>query len=103
KLESTKRKKRVYDEMSQEMLNGGFSRSSDQIINKLKKLRKEYRDLKRKPGKSGSGEINKTFNHDVMESVLEHRPSSRLNGALNSATAEVDTNKDPVVFSVAEL
>ncbi|KAI2663250.1 Zinc finger and SCAN domain-containing protein 29 [Labeo rohita] len=103
KLESTKRKKRVYDEMSQEMLNGGFSRSSDQIINKLKKLRKEYRDLKRKPGKSVSGQINKTFDHDVMESVLEQRPSSRLNGALNSATAEGDTNKDPVVFSVAEL
>ncbi|XP_073708157.1 zinc finger and SCAN domain-containing protein 29 [Garra rufa] len=104
KLESTTRKKRVYDEISQEMLNGGFSRNSDQIINKLKKLRKEYRDLKRKPSKRGSGQINKTFDHDIMESVLGHRPAkvSQPNGALNSATATLDTNKDPVVFSVAE-
>lgn len=47
KLESSKSKKSVYGEISQEMQNGGFSRSTDQIINKLKKLRKEYRDQKR--------------------------------------------------------
>ncbi|XP_016321469.1 uncharacterized protein LOC107672678 [Sinocyclocheilus anshuiensis] len=94
KLESSKRKKRVYDEISQEMLNGGFSRSTDQIMNKLKKLRKEYRDLKRKPSKSG--QIKKTFDHDVMESVLGHRPASQL------TTATLETNKDSAVFSVAE-
>ncbi|KAF4111866.1 hypothetical protein G5714_006661 [Onychostoma macrolepis] len=103
KLESSTRKKRVYDEISQEMLNGGFSRSTEQIVNKLKKLRKEYRDLKRKPSESDSGQINKTFDHDLMESVLEHRPASQLTGALNSATATLEKNADSVVFSVAEL
>ncbi|XP_016122290.1 uncharacterized protein [Sinocyclocheilus grahami] len=103
KLESSIRKKRVYDEISQEMLNGGFSRSTEQIINKLKKLRKEYRDLKRKPSKSDNEQIPKTFDHSVMESVLEHRPASHLTGALNSATATLEKNADSVVFSVAEL
>ncbi|KAK9973053.1 hypothetical protein ABG768_023802 [Culter alburnus] len=103
KLESSKRKKRVYDEISQEMLHGGFIRSTDQIINKLKKLRKEYRDQKRKPSKRGSGHSNKTFDHEIMESVLGHRPASQLNGALNSATATLETNDDSPVFSVADL
>lgn len=109
KLESSTRRKSVYDEISQEMLNGGFSRSTEQIINKLKKLRKEYRDLKRKPNKSDCGQINKTFDHDLMESVLgdgdlmEHRPASQLTGALNSATATLEKSAHSVVFTVAEL
>ncbi len=102
KLESSARKKIVYDEISQEMLNGGFSRSTEQIMNKLKKLRKEYRDLKRKPSKSDCGHISKTFDHDLMESVLEHRPASQLTGALNPATATPEKSADSVVFSVAE-
>lgn len=102
KLESSARKKIVYDEISQEMLNGGFSRSTEQIMNKLKKLRKEYRDLKRKPSKSDCGQISKTFDHDLMESVLEHRPASQLTGALNPATAPPEKSADSVVFSVAE-
>ncbi|XP_026070208.1 uncharacterized protein LOC113050941 isoform X1 [Carassius auratus] len=102
KLKSSKRKITVYDEISKEMLNGGFSRSTDQIINKLKKLKMEYRDLKRKPSKSG--QINKTFDHDVMESVLGHLtfPPSQLTEALDSATATLETNTDSAV-SVAEL
>lgn len=105
KLERSSKKKIVYDEISQEMLNGGFIRSSEQIINKLKKLRKEYRDLKRKPGKSDSGQIQKTFDHGLMESVLEHRPAnvSPPTGALDSATATLEKNADSVVFSVDEL
>ncbi len=102
KLESSARKKIVYDEISQEMLNGGFSRSTEQIMNKLKKLRKEYRDLKRKPSKSDCGQISKTFDHDLMESVLEHRPASQLTGALNPATAPLEKSADSVVFSVDE-
>ncbi|XP_043098897.1 uncharacterized protein LOC122347579 [Puntigrus tetrazona] len=103
KLGSSAKKKRVYDEISQEMLNGGFSRSTEQIENKLKKLRKEYRDLKRKPSESDSGQISKTFDHEVMESVLEHGPSSHLTGAFNSATDTLEKNADFVAFSVTEL
>ncbi|XP_067314371.1 zinc finger and SCAN domain-containing protein 20 [Pseudorasbora parva] len=103
KLERSKMKKRVYDEMSQEMLNGGFSRSTDQIINKLKKLRKEYRDQKRKPSKRGSVHINTNFDHDFLESVLGQRPASQPTGALNSATVTLETSDDSPVFSVADL
>lgn len=82
-----KNRSRVYHEIRQEMLNGGFSRSTGQVVNKLKKLRKEYWDQK----KSSSGWRNKTVNYEVLETVLGHRRSSQLTGALNSATAMHDT------------
>ncbi|KAI7807775.1 uncharacterized protein si:dkey-261j15.2 [Triplophysa rosa] len=81
---------RVYDEIRQEMLNGGLRRSTEQVTNKLKKLRKEYRDQKMKASKSS----NKRVNYGVLESVLGHRPESQLTGALNSATAMLDTDAE---------
>lgn len=104
KLERSKKKQIVYDEISQEMMNGGFNRSSEQIVNKLKKLRKEYRDLKMKPSKRGRGGLNKkTFDHGVMESILGDRPCSHFTRALNSATATVETNPESPVCSGDEL
>lgn len=104
KLERSKKKQIVYDEISQEMMNGGFNRSSEQIVNKLKKLRKEYRDLKMKPSKRGRGGHNKrTFDHGVMESILGDRPSSHFTRALNSATATVETNPESPVCSEDEI
>lgn len=81
---------RVYDEIRQEMLNGGFRRSTEQVTNKLKKLRKEYRDQKMKASKSS----NKHVNYEVLDSVLGHRPASQLTGALNSETAMLDTDAE---------
>lgn len=66
------------------MATAGFSRSADQVINKLKKQKKDYRDQKR-DGKSGSGRST-MVNFDIIDSILGHRPASQSTGALNSAT-----------------
>ncbi|XP_051567397.1 uncharacterized protein LOC127448703 [Myxocyprinus asiaticus] len=98
KLKRTKRRKRVYDEISQEMLDAGFIRSNEQIVNKLKKLRKDYRDKKTKINKR-----KKAVNYDViLESVLAQRPASKVTEALNSETA-METNAESPDSSATEL
>ncbi|KAL1273305.1 hypothetical protein QQF64_029167 [Cirrhinus molitorella] len=66
---------------------------------------KEEKGLRRDKPRNAKGGLQSLVrpNHKQMESVLGHRSASQLNGALNSATATLDTNKDSVVFSVAEL
>lgn len=83
------------------MVNVGFSRTTDQIINKLKKLKRESRDNKEK-SKSGSRWSNKTINYDVMDAALERLPASQFTEALNSATAMLETNAESL-SSAADL
>ena len=40
KLETSTRKSKLYNKLSEEMAKAGFTRTPDQIINKLKKLSK---------------------------------------------------------------
>lgn len=102
RLGSSKRKKSVYDDICQEMVNVGFSRTTDQIINKLKKLKRESRDNKKEKSKSGSRWSNKTINYDVMDAALERLPASQFTEALNSATAMLETNAESL-SSAADL
>ncbi len=84
------------------MVNVGFSRTTDQIINKLKKLKRESRDNKKEKSKSGSRWSNKTINYDVMDAALERLPASQFTEALNSATAMLETNAESL-SSAADL
>ncbi|XP_051996799.1 uncharacterized protein si:dkey-261j15.2 [Xyrauchen texanus] len=102
KLETLTRKKKVYDEICQEMANAGFSRSSEQVINKLKKLKKEFRDQKKDLRKCVSERSNKTANYDVME-VLEHLQARELTGAFNSATAMLETKAQSLIPTVSNV
>lgn len=90
-----KRKKKVYDQISQKMADAGFSRSALQIVNKLKKLKKSNDNA----SKTSIEENNKKARYDVMDAVLEHR----LTGALNSATAMLETKTESVTSSEANL
>lgn len=87
KLEGAVRTKPIFDSLQREMAVAGYDRSADQIINKLKKLKKEYRDQKKQLNRSGSGRPRKNPHFDVLESVLGDRTGCRTTGALNSATA----------------
>ena len=40
----------LFEQIQREMSGGGYERSMEQIINKLKKLKKDYRDQKKRPG-----------------------------------------------------
>lgn len=84
------------------MVNVGFTRTTDQIINKIKKLKKEFRDNKKETSKSGSQWSSKSINLDVMDAALERLPSSQFTEALNSATAMLETNTESL-SSAADL
>lgn len=91
KLESSQRKSKVYAEIREEMEKAGFARTTEQIINKLKKIKKDYRDYKKENSKSGAGRtiFKNGVNFEVLDSVLGHRPANQLTGALNSVSAAV--------------
>ena len=67
------------------MARAGFDRTLEQISNKLKKLKKGYRDHKRDPGRSGKGGPKHSPHYEVLDSVLGDKPQS---GTVNSITLE---------------
>ncbi|XP_076148949.1 uncharacterized protein LOC143133026 [Alosa pseudoharengus] len=87
KLEGAVRTKPIFEKLENEMSIAGYQRSVDQLINKIKKLKKDYRDQKRELGRSGSGRQRKSPHFDVLDSILGDRPACQTTGALNSATA----------------
>lgn len=103
KLEGAVRTKPIFDSLQREMANAGYDRNAEQLINKIKKLKKEYRDQKKQLGRSGNGRPKKQNPHfDILDSVLCDRPACKTTGALNSATlmleAMVDENTEPQTF-----
>ena len=87
KLETSTRKSKLYNKLSEEMAKAGFTRTPDQIINQLKKLKKDYRDTKTDLSKSGAGYGDTGDSYELLDSVMGHRPANQVTGALNSATA----------------
>lgn len=90
-----KRKKKVYDLISQKMADAGFSRSALQIVNKLKKIKKTNDNA----CKTSIEQNNKKARYDVMDAVLEHH----LTGALNSATAILEIKTESSTSSEADI
>ena len=94
KLEGATRTKVVFEQLQREMAAAGYERSAEQIINKLKKLKKDFRDQKKDLGRSGNGRPKKGPHFDVLDSVLGDRPACQITGALNSATAMLESMVD---------
>uniref|UniRef100_A0A3Q0RHI4 Myb/SANT-like DNA-binding domain-containing protein n=1 Tax=Amphilophus citrinellus TaxID=61819 RepID=A0A3Q0RHI4_AMPCI len=96
KLKSSQRKAKVYIKIQAELLSAGFSRTPEQMVNKLKKLEKDYRDHKKELSKHSAGRSRgrNAVHFDVLDSVLGHRPANQLTGALNSTTAVLDLRSD---------
>ena len=84
RLEGATRTKVVFEQLQREMAAAGYDRSAEQIVNKLKKL-KDFRDQKKDLGRSGNGR---------PDSVLGDRPACQITGALNSATAMLESMVD---------
>ncbi|XP_059923518.1 uncharacterized protein LOC132469549 [Gadus macrocephalus] len=94
KLEGATRTKVVFEQLQREMAAAGYDRSAEQIINKLKKSKKDFRDQKKDLGRSGNGRPKKGPHFDVIDSVLGDRPACQITGALNSATAMLESMVD---------
>ena len=88
-LETCKRNKWVYEKIAAQMKEAGYDRSADQCREKAKKLKGEYRKIKDKQGKTGTGRSNWKF-FDVLDDLLGNRPSTK-------PTIMVDTLKDSEV------
>ncbi|KAL3066166.1 hypothetical protein OYC64_016167 [Pagothenia borchgrevinki] len=84
KLEGTTRSKAILQELQQDMATAGFDRSVEQIANKLKKVKKDYRDQKRDLGRSGSGRPKASPHYELLDSVLGDRPTSGYGSTVNS-------------------
>lgn len=84
-LETCKRNKWVYEKIAAQMKEAGYDRSADQCREKAKKLKGEYRKVKDKQGKTGTGRINWKF-FDVLD-LLGNRPSTK-------SAVMVDTLRD---------
>ncbi|XP_046880165.1 uncharacterized protein si:dkey-261j15.2 [Hypomesus transpacificus] len=85
KLDGAVRRKPIFENIKLEMAAAGYDRSIEQLINKIKKLKKEYRDQNKDLGRSGSGRPKKSPYYDILESVLGDRPACQVRGVLNSA------------------
>lgn len=85
KLGRSTRPKTIFQQLQRDMARAGFDRTLEQISNKLKKLKKGYRDHKRDPGRSGKGGPKHRPHYEVLDSVLGDRPQS---GTVNSITLE---------------
>ncbi len=94
KLEGASRTKPVLQQIQREMAAAGYERNIEQISNKLKKLKKEYRDQKKDLGRSGNGRPRRNPHFDVLDSVLGDRPACQVTGALNLATITLESMVD---------
>ena len=94
KLKGATRTKVIFEQLQREMTVAGYDRSSDQIVNKLKKLKKDFRDPKKDLGRSGNGRPKKGPHFDVLDSVLGDRPPCQITGALNPGSAMLESMKD---------
>ena len=77
-LEGCKRNAHIFDKIAREMVGAGFDRSGTQCRDKIKyvkKLKAEYRKIKDKHGKTGTGRSSWKF-FDDMDKILGHKPAT---------------------------
>jgi len=84
KLEGSTRSKAILQQLQQDIASAGFDRTVEQIANKLKKVKKDYRDQKRDLGRSGSGRPKASPHYELLDSVLGDRPTSGYGSTVNS-------------------
>uniref|UniRef100_UPI00358E3E89 uncharacterized protein n=1 Tax=Myxine glutinosa TaxID=7769 RepID=UPI00358E3E89 len=83
-LESSIRNERVYSQISSLLLQKGVRRSAKQCREKIKKMKQEYKKLKEHNNKSGVVPRKNKY-YDVLDSVLDNRPTIIGNQVMNSA------------------
>ena len=91
-LEGSKRNKDIYKKIAREMEAAGYAKTGEQCNGKIKKLRLEYKKMKDKRGKTGTGRKDWKF-FDAMDSVLGHKPATQPpvmieSGATSSCIAD---------------
>ncbi|XP_077353566.1 uncharacterized protein LOC144002312 [Festucalex cinctus] len=86
------RAKSLIDFIRLEMASAGFNRTAEQINNKLKKLKMDYRGKKKYLDRSNLAQM--PF-YEMMESVLGNTQSQSLNEHISPATAILESIIEP--------
>ena len=74
-LDGAVRNKNVYMEIAKQLSTQGYDRDWEQCKNKVKNLKKIYREVKDNNGETGRGRKTCKF-YDELDSILGHRPAS---------------------------
>ena len=91
-LEGSQRNQHVYKKISQKLQEKGYERTWDQCRQKMKKLRKDYKDVVDNNGETGRK--RKTFKYfDEIDAVLGCRPATRPN-IIVSSSGGIEEEKD---------
>ena len=78
----------IYEEIAKKMREQGYNRDSEQCRNKVKNLKKHYREVKDNNKETGRG--RKTFRYfEELDLILGHRPAT-------VPTSLLDTGNGPV-------
>ncbi|XP_075996348.1 uncharacterized protein LOC142990440 [Genypterus blacodes] len=95
RLEPPQRRANLYEDIRAELDRAGVHRTTEQIINKLKKLKMGYRE--RELGKNGFSRCRSKpgLNYELMDAVWGNRPSGPFSGTLNSASAMFEVIYEP--------
>ncbi|XP_030840552.1 uncharacterized protein LOC115923621 [Strongylocentrotus purpuratus] len=73
-LDGTVRNKKVFDDMARKMADAGYNRSPNQLRDKLKKLKKDYKDARSNNATSGAARQQCPF-YDLLHPIMGNRPA----------------------------
>ncbi len=93
-LESCRHNKDVYQKISDELSEAGFTRTFQQCREKLKKLRAQYKTVKDKRNNTGQGRYPEWDYFDAIDEVLGHRPATEPTVVIDTSTVNPATHID---------
>ena len=85
-LDGAVRNRSVFNNISKQMNEQGYSRDWEQCKTKIKNLKKKYRDVKDHNGETGRGRKTCKF-FDELDEILGHRPASVPTTLLDTGTS----------------
>ncbi|XP_008404805.1 interferon-induced protein 44-like [Poecilia reticulata] len=99
-LDGATRNEKTFREVSQLMAAHGYQRTSRQCRDKLKKMRSDYRTIKKNRERSGPNSLKHWKWFEQMDAIYGKRPVSiKMESGLDSTTAVLDPMMDNKCFS----
>ena len=87
KLQECKKNQSVYQEVADEMKDGGYDRTYQQCRDKIKKLKVEYKKERDRVGHTGEGKSMWDFFNE-MDNILGHKPATKPPIVIDSMNTE---------------
>ena len=86
-LNGCKRNQEVFVKVSTTLLEAGYNKTASQCIDKIKKLKGEYRKVKDKRGKTGEGRYPEWDYFDALDAILGHSSATKPPLVVNNISA----------------